>query len=362
MALSHFIKKNLTWAVVMLVLGACKTTIEQSGPTFEAAMLRGGVSIQPSNGGKVNFKSIPLISLKQFLNGEYRGNPISISGILNFPLRTGQQRLPAVVILHGSGGPSYFENNWQNILNDLGFVTFLVDSKSGRGCDQVFGGCAAQHQGMANIVDAYQALNLLTNHPRIDPNRIAVLGLSIGGKAALYSSVKRFQRLWGHPGQEFAAYVPLYPPCNTVFIDDEFIGDAPIRIHIGDQDEWTSVRACKEYVTRLQANGKDVKIIVYPGAHHGFDTQSPMSSEGFDIPGWKHTNCRFREDQNLGNVPQQVVQAGYEKTGRKPSLDRVAFLMYDDDCATGSGRMEYDSNAAARVKKLVSEFLSSTLK
>ena len=359
-------KKNLLWLTVILILWGCQTTLDQSGPTFNSSTLRNENSnqtlIDKDGSGEISFKSIPLISLKQFLNGEYRGNPISISGKLNFPPVSGQKRLPSVVILHGSGGLSYFEANWQNILNNLGFATFVIDSESGRSCNQVFGGCAAQHQGMANIVDAYQALNLLSNHPRIDPTRIAVLGLSIGGKAALYSSVKRFQRLWAHPSQEFAAYVPLYPPCNTVFIEDEIIGNSPIRIHIGDKDEWTSVQACQDYVNRLRARAKDVKLIVYSGAHHGFDTPNPMSSEGIDIPGWKHTNCRFREDRNLGDIPQHVVQIGHENSTKKPTLDRIAFLMHDDECATGSGRIEYDPGAAARVERLVGEFLTLVLK
>ena len=105
--------------------------------------------------------------------------------------------------MHGQGGVSFYERNWEKFFIGLGFATFVVDSKTERNCTQYFGGCAAQHQGMANIVDAYQALNLLRSHPRIDRDKIVLFGLSIGGKAALYAGMQRFQRLWGRNDQNF---------------------------------------------------------------------------------------------------------------------------------------------------------------
>ena len=264
--------------------------------------------------------------------------------------------------MHGQGGVSFYERNWEEILLQMGFATFLVDSKSNRGCHQVFGGCAAQHHGMAHMVDAFQALKILSSHPKIDSKRIALFGISIGGKATLYAGVKRFKKLWSHAGQNFAAYVPLYPPCNTTFLQDEFADGNPVRIHIGEKDEWASATACKDYVKRLQNKGKDISVVVYPGAHHGFDTEDHRVSGGIDIPGWQNVNCRFRESLELGDVPQQVVQIKSENGSKKPSLSRIAYLMYDDSCATGSARLEYDSGAASRARQSIEKFLVSVLK
>ncbi len=35
--------------------------------------------------------------------------------------------------------------------------------------------------------------------------------------------------MWGTPGLDYAASVPMYPPCNATFKDDDEITDTPIR-------------------------------------------------------------------------------------------------------------------------------------
>ena len=165
---------------------------------------------------------------------------LKINGKLIFPKKESTGSLPAVVLLHGSGGPRIGVKYWSKILQKIGIVTFIVDSNSARGCPlDSKSRCKnyAEHQGMGNIIDAYRALELLSTHPQIDPNRIALMGFSVGGKATLYASVKRFQKMWGTPGLEFAAYIPFYPACNITFDHDEQISDKPIRIFYGEVDD-----------------------------------------------------------------------------------------------------------------------------
>jgi dienelactone hydrolase len=172
-----------------------------------------------------------------------------------------------------------------------------VDSNTARGRGPKTRGTCPNYglnQGMANIVDAYRALELLSTHPRIDSTRIAVMGFSVGGKASLYASVKRFQKMWGTPGLEFAAYVPFYPACNITFDHDEKISDQPIRIFYGELDEWSSPIPCEKYVNRLRKAGKDITITIYPGAHHNFDAKGDANAPS-SIPGDSRINCRFVE-------------------------------------------------------------------
>ncbi len=271
-------------------------------------------SLKESQKGRIKFQSIPLITLNQFLKGDFdhskiskwgwgsvhgkmEGPPIKISGSLQFPSKKWTGRLPAVVLLHGGGGPRASVKYWSKVLRKIGLVTFTVDSNTARGCGPKTQGTCPNYglnQGMANIVDAYRALELLSTHPRIDSTRIAVMGFSVGGKASLYASVKRFQKMWGTPGLEFAAYVPFYPACNITFDHDEKISDKPIRIFYGELDEWSSPIPCEKYVNRLRKAGKDITITIYPGAHHNFDAKGDANAPS-SIPGDSRINCRFVE-------------------------------------------------------------------
>jgi dienelactone hydrolase len=124
------------------------------------------------------------------------------------------------------------------------------------------------------IYDAYRALELLSKHLRIDPTRIGIMGFSRGGRAALYASLKRFQRMHGPAGVEFTAYLPFYALCNTTFIDDGEVSDRPIRLFHGSADDYVPVAPCRAYVERLRKAGKDVQLAEYPDAHHVFENPS----------------------------------------------------------------------------------------
>ena len=261
-------------------------------------------SLSDGKKGTIKFESIPVVTLNQFLKGETKGDSVKISGKLKFPKKKWTGRRPAVVILHGGGGGGTNEEDWAKGLRKIGIATFVLDSNSARGCRKqekkvIICKNGYLHQGLGHIPDAYRALDLLSTHPLIDPNRIALMGFSIGGKAALYASVKRFQKMWGTPGLEFAAYVPFYPGCKTVFENDEIISDRPIRIFFGDTDDFVSHVLCEEYVNRLRKTGADVTITVYPNATHAFDFKPDSRGTAVKVKsgsGVNYRNCRFVED------------------------------------------------------------------
>ena len=364
------------------------TTVLSSGPP-PAKKWKG-------EGEVIEFESIPVITVKDFLNGNVPEKTQTIWGTLNFPANAPDNNVPVVVVLHGGGGIHGHEERWLSVFNSMGLATFMVDSNwPRRKCKKTFKkaipNCNDVHRGITRIVDARRALELLSKHPRIDPARIGCIGSSLGGVGCLYQSVKRFQKTWGAPGLEFAASVPMYPVCNFKYIEDDEMSEEPIRIHIGDLDQYGSAESCVKYVERLHLKGKDITITVYPGIHHGFDEKitGPKGSQTtFKQKGRFFSKCNFEEntdssvlnEENFGEGFHNILtQVGfnewlasteekkikklfkYIKKGNKFGYTSPT-IIFDKSCVTKVGTNKYDKEASEKVTGLVKEFFTTTLK
>ena len=283
------------------------------------------------------------LTSEQFLTGAKDGRPTAITGELRIP-RLGTDRLPVVVLIHGSGGVGANVHRWAEELNGIGASAFIVDSFTGRGIvstatDQ------SQLASLAMMVDAFRALDLLAKHPRVDPARIGVMGFSKGAVTALYASLRRFQRMHGPAGLEFAAYLPVYAPCNTKYIDDEAISDKPIRLLHGSADDWVPVAPCRQYVERLQRVGKDVKLLEYPDAYHAFDVH--ILKTPLKLPQAQTGRRCVLEEQPAGQI--------LNRENGKP-------FTLDDPCVERGTTVVYNAAAHAAAIKDVKAFLTTTFK
>jgi dienelactone hydrolase len=234
--------------------------------------------------------------------------------------------------------------DWAQELNAMGVATFVLDSFTPRGIVNTLND-QDQLGRLAMIVDAYRALDILSKHPRIDPNRIVLMGFSRGGQAALLSSLKRFQRLHGTAGQEFAAYIVFYPPCNTSFREDEDVADKPIQVFHGIADDYAPIAPCRSYVERLKAKGKNVQLTEYAGAGHVFDGRAfikPVKFEKAQTP----RNCECAEAENGVIINVKTKQP----------------FTYADPCVEYGPTVAYDETASTESRKAVKEFVTTTLK
>lgn len=288
------------------------------------------------------FQSMTLTD-KQFLMSEKDGKPVTIAGELRLP-RAGNDRLPVVILVHGSGGIASYVTDWEQYLNAMGVATFVFDSFSARGINNTRED-QSQLGRLAMIVDAYRALELLARHPRIDPARIALMGFSRGGQATLYASLKRFRRMHGPDSLEFAAYIAFYPDCSTTYKDDAEVADRPIRIFHGTADNWVPIVPCRAYVERLKAKGRDVQLTEYEGASHVFDWQALKTPLKLD-KAQTVRQCQLAEAENgvIINV----------KT-KEP-------FTYADPCVQYGVTLAFDEKAFTDVRKAVKDLITATLK
>ena len=292
--------------------------------------------------GRIAFETITLND-SQFLKGEKAGATATIWGDLRFPQRlTG--RAPAVILVHGTVGVGPREERWAEELNSLGVATLVLDSFSGRGLKPPFESGAVPSP-LTIIIDSYRALSLLATHPHIDPKRIALMGFSRGGVAALYASLRRFHRLHGPAGLEFAAYISFYANCTIAYIDDEDVADRPIRLHHGTADENLPIGACREYVKRLRKTGKDVQLTEHPGARHSFDSPD-LPPAVAQARGLNWTRCRFIE----------------RAVGAVVNLETNRAFGLSDPCFSRGPTVGHSLDAHAKALQAVKTFLIATFK
>lgn len=343
-------KRFGTWLIaVMLGLALACGSQEAKAPAKPVAAPekaeKATLPAPPAQAARMEIHSFQSMTLtdQEFLTGRKEGKPVTLAGELRLP-RPGNDRLPAVVLLHGSGGVGGNVLDWEQYLNAMGVATFVLDSFTGRGIvNTLFDQSQLGRTPM--IVDAYRALDVLAKHPRIDPSRIALMGFSSGGQAALYASLKRFQRLHGPVGQQFAAYVAFYPVCNIAFRDGEDVADKPIRIFHGSADDFVPVASCRAYVERLKAKGKDIQLTEYAGAGHVFDGRAfktPLRLEKAQTT----SRCELAEAENGVIVNVETKQP----------------CTYADPCIKYGLTIAYNEKASTEARSAVKDFLTTTFK
>jgi dienelactone hydrolase len=295
----------------------------------------------PANISIVRMEAIPIetltISDEQFLKGDAYGRPTIIAGTLR--IAKGSGRLPLVVFVQGSGGINPNLEVWNRQLEEMGISTFALDSFAGRG---IVSTIVDQSQlGRLNmIVDLYRSLAVLAAHPRVDPTRIAVMGFSRGAQATLYSSLRRFQKLWNTSGIEPAAYIAMYPPCNTKYVDDTDVSDHPIRIFHGISDDYNEIGPCRDYFKRLRNAAKDVQMVEYPDTSHVFDFPL-VPSEPTVLSNGQTNHCALKEEP-IGVIINTETQ--------KP-------FTYSDSCVGRNPHIAYSASSTQATETAVKELL-----
>jgi len=185
--------------------------------------------------------------------------------------------VPAVVLLHGSGGilPSR-ELTYAPQLARMGVAALVVDTfgaRRDRGTE--FLDRVLNITETMMLADAYSGLRFLATRPEIDPRRVVLTGFSYGAMATTYGLYAQIADKLA-PAQatgerhRFAGHVAFYGPCIARFADSRTTG-APLLMLIGGADQIVDQSRCAEVAADMRAGGSRVETIVYPGAVHQWD-------------------------------------------------------------------------------------------
>jgi dienelactone hydrolase len=171
-----------------------------------------------------------------------------LGAVLSRPLGNGPY--PAVVLMHGCGGlwstkngsvPQRHIKRWLSTLARQGYVAIAVDSFTARGVKRVCG-LPPSKTGVSEVTDrvtdAFAALERLRSLPYVDPARVAVLGWSNGGSAALASVGEGAPA--GPPADGgFRAAVAFYPGCGLRDAFKTYRPTVPTRVLSAQDDPLT---------------------------------------------------------------------------------------------------------------------------
>lgn len=321
------------------------------GPCLPAALAAAILVTSAATADVARYEIHPFLSTTisdhEFLSGNADGTPTMLAGALRIP-RGDNDRLPAMVVVHGSsgvGGTDGISDHAAARLNELGLAAFIMDSFSARGLTSTIADQTLLGR-LQMIYDAYRALELLAEHPRVDPERIGVIGFSRGAEASVFAAMDRFGEMHGpQNGLEFAAYVGFYTPCGREYIDRTSVADKPILLLHGEEDDWTPIEACRTYVEELQEAGADARLLSYPDAGHAFE--APAIPSVFIERAQNPRNCRLGE-----NAANEVVNLD---TGE-------VFDWNEDPCVERGASVGYVEAASQQAYTDLAEFLREALK
>jgi dienelactone hydrolase len=191
-----------------------------------------------------------------------------IWGFLSIP-STSQAPYPLMLIMHSSGGLHPREWFFARTLNNMGIATFVLDDFGPRGLTRVSENKRSFDE-REQAIDALNALAIVRQDPRIDSNRLAAMGRSLGGQTAVRLTLKAARDQLPIVGPLLNLAIAITPGCTSQQQDGRTTRQSEIWLFLADHDISPHQR-CMAYVQRMVAAGGNAHFKVYPDTFHVFD-------------------------------------------------------------------------------------------
>ncbi len=246
------------------------------------------------------------LSDAQFLTGDANAKAVTTAGQLRIPSGTG--RLPVVVLQHGSGGMGANIEMWAREFNAMGISTFALDGFTGRGLTQVSTD-QAQLGRLNFILDIYRGLDALAKHPRVDPQRIVLMGFRAAAKPR---SMRASSASTAYGTSRASSSRPMCRSIRTAPRRSLPTLTWPTgRSASSAAPRTTTIRSCcaSPTSTGSSAAGRNVQLTEYPNAPHSFDNPLGAARGGVaavaeraQLPGPRRARRRAHQRGHQGAV------------------------------------------------------------
>ncbi|HZP64438.1 MAG TPA: dienelactone hydrolase family protein [Terriglobales bacterium] len=176
-----------------------------------------------------------------------------------FPAENGR-RFPAVIGLHGSGGGHLSMAEPASLLAGQGFAVYVLHYFDRTGTTYVDGLATIARHFPAWMKTLWDAVGFVAKQPQVDPDRIGLLGFSLGAYLALSaasidSRVRAVAEFFGGLPKEMKLFMKRF---------------CPVLILHGDQDPTVPVSEAYHLQELLEKKNIPYEMQIYPGVGHGF--------------------------------------------------------------------------------------------
>jgi poly(3-hydroxybutyrate) depolymerase len=181
----------------------------------------------------------------------------------------GARAYPLIIALHGLGGTedSFFtgyDRSFPPLVEQHGYILaaplgYRVDGGYGWGVGNPPADAGTRRSQQASEEDVMQVLQRVREHYKIDPNRIYLMGHSLGG-IGTWKVAPKFPDIW-------AAIAPIAGSGNPDSLAR--IRHVPQIVVHGDDDRTVNVRGSRAMVAKMKELGIEHRYIEVPGGSHG---------------------------------------------------------------------------------------------
>ena len=295
----------------------------------------------------IHFESANPFSLSDIITNLERQEKQQVFGQLITPVDSlnPNKKYPLIIGVAGSMGWRKHHLDYLKMYQEQGFATFQLNSFKSRGITSTVGS-QDEVTIAAVILDAYRALEKLSKHPKINKDKVAITGWSLGGGVTLFAGWMPLKKAITNQ-VSFAAHLAFYPPC---FINPENLSftKAPMHILIGEADNWTPAKPCVNLVEKL-SDKTNISITTYPDAHHGFDSEEPVV---WNEKGYSFKDCLFDLTAE-GDVLMNYLRLPMSN----PMLQKIGFLFCVDRGVNVGGNLDARKKSLAFAKKFMNNQL-----
>jgi dienelactone hydrolase len=193
--------------------------------------------------------------------------------------------VPAVLMFSGCGGVRQVQDDYAEMIAEAGAAAMVVDSHAARSIPSALARplvcTAALMRGQGRATDVFAAAELARRDPRIDPDRIVLLGWSHGGWAMMEALAFAAEGA-PPPGLDALGEDPLsgvrgaaliYPYCGWPgrARNRHDVWSVPVAALLVEGDVVASPGDCETVFSRQTEAGADITVLTGTGLTHAFD-------------------------------------------------------------------------------------------